>query len=106
MELLRSYDVMDIAPATGEEAPVFPAAKRYPDPIFGHRDLSSEPVNVSLGSGISTVRPSRQPLRGFLRMRTFLNAIKDTPHAEERLKGASRSTHKVDAALALVRWLR
>jgi hypothetical protein len=36
-------------------------------------------------------------------MRTFLNAIKDIPHAEERLKGASRSTHDVDAAL--VRWL-
>jgi hypothetical protein len=53
---------------------------------------------------ISAVRPSRQPLRGFLRMRTFLNAIEDIPHAEERLKGASRSTHDVDAAL--VRWLR
>jgi hypothetical protein len=27
------------------------------------------------------VRPSRQPLRGFLRMRIFLNA-KDLPHPE------------------------
>ena len=33
---------------------------------------------------ISTVRSSRQPLRGFLRMRSFLNPIKDLPHAEER----------------------
>ncbi|HEY4039985.1 MAG TPA: hypothetical protein VGM15_14280, partial [Burkholderiaceae bacterium] len=51
----------------------------------------------------SAVRPSRQPLRGFLRMRTFLNGIKDIPHAEERLKGASRSTHYVDAALVRCR---
>src|SRR5271167_1055310 len=41
MKLLRSHDVMDIAPATGEEAAIFPATKRYPDPIFGHCDLSS-----------------------------------------------------------------
>src|SRR5580700_5321262 len=47
---------------------------------------------------ISAVRPSRQPLRGFLRMRTILNAINDTPHAEERPEGASRSTHNIDAA--------
>jgi hypothetical protein len=58
---------------------------------------------------MSAVRPSRQPpcpeeppqaasrRGGFLRMRTFLNAINDTPHAEERLQGASRSTHGVDA---------
>src|SRR5215831_7605298 len=32
---------MDIASATGEEAPIFTAAKRYPDPIFGHCDVSS-----------------------------------------------------------------
>jgi hypothetical protein len=32
----------------------------------------------------SAVRPSRQPLRGFLRMRTFLNAMKDLPHSAER----------------------
>src|SRR5690242_18084664 len=41
MKLLRSHDVMDIAPTTGEEAPIFAAAKRYPDPIFGHCGLSS-----------------------------------------------------------------
>jgi hypothetical protein len=33
---------------------------------------------------ISTVRSSRQPLRGFLRMRNSVNAINDFPHAEER----------------------
>jgi hypothetical protein len=48
--------------------------------------------------GKPSARPSRQPLRGFLRMRTFLNVINDIPHAEERLKGASRSTHNIDAA--------
>jgi hypothetical protein len=32
---LRSQDIMDIATATDEEAPIFPAAKRYPDPILG-----------------------------------------------------------------------
>ncbi len=44
-------------------------------------------------SWIRAVRPSRQPLRRFLRMRNFLNAIKAFPHAEERPEGASRSTH-------------
>jgi hypothetical protein len=65
---------------------------------------SSEFVKELASGWISAVRPSRQPLRGFLRMRTFINAIKDIPHAEERLKGASRSTHDGDADL--VRWLR
>jgi hypothetical protein len=32
---------MDIAPAAGEEAPIFAPAKRYPDPVFGHCSLSS-----------------------------------------------------------------
>ncbi len=41
----------------------------------------------------SAVRPSRQLLRSFLRMRDFLNATKGFPHAEEHPKGASRSTH-------------
>ena len=37
-------------------------------------------------------------------MRYFLRAITDLPHAEERLKGASRSTQTVRAArLELVR---
>jgi hypothetical protein len=44
------------------------------------------------------VRPSRQLLRSFLRMRSFLNTIKDFPHAEERPRGASRSTHSRNAA--------
>jgi hypothetical protein len=38
---------------------------------------------------ISTVRSSRLPLRGFLRMRNSANAIKVFPHAEERSKSAS-----------------
>ncbi len=38
-------------------------------------------------------------LRGFLRVRDFLNATDRLPHAEERLRGASRSTHDTDAAL-------
>jgi hypothetical protein len=41
VELLPKHDVMDIASATGEEAPIFTAAKWYPDPIFGHCDVSS-----------------------------------------------------------------
>jgi hypothetical protein len=31
-------------------------------------------------------------------MRIFLHAIKELPHAEERPKGASRSTHRLAAA--------
>ena len=57
------------------------------------------------------MRPSRQPLRGFLRMRALLNAISNLPHAEERplrdaacggssgQAGASQSTHSPAAAL-------
>jgi hypothetical protein len=56
-----------------------------------------EAVKKLTSGWIGAVRSSRQPLRGFLRMRTFLNAINDIPHAEERLKGASRSTHDIDA---------
>ena len=41
VELLRPHDIMDIASATGEETPIFTAAKRYPNPIFGHCDVSS-----------------------------------------------------------------
>ena len=47
---------------------------------------------------IGALRPSRQLLRSFLRMRNFLNYIKGLPHAEERLQGASRSTHDRNAA--------
>jgi len=60
---------------------------------------------------IDAVRPSRRPLcleeppqaasrRGRPpQERTFLNAIRDIPHAEERSESASRSTHDRDAAL-------
>jgi hypothetical protein len=47
---------------------------------------------------INLVPPSREPLRGFLRMRKFFNVICDRPHAEERPKGASRSTRDANAA--------
>ena len=50
-------------------------------------------------SWISPVRPSRRPLRGLLRMRDFVRAIKGSPHAEEHPKGASRSTHDRDASV-------
>jgi len=48
MKLVRLHDVMDIASATGKEAPIFPTAKRYPDPICGHRELSSPCVAAVL----------------------------------------------------------
>jgi hypothetical protein len=57
-----------------------------------------ERVKELMIGGISVVRPSRQPLRGFLRMRALLNAISNLPHAEERPTGASRSTHDAFAA--------
>jgi hypothetical protein len=69
-----------------------------------------ERVKELMIGGISVVRPSRQPLRGFLRMRALLNAISNLPHAEERplrdaacggssgQAGASRSTHDAFAA--------
>jgi hypothetical protein len=33
---------------------------------------------------MGALRPSRQPLRGFLRMRSFFNIINRLPNAEER----------------------
>jgi len=48
------------------------------------------------GGWIDNSRPSRRPLHGLLRMRFFFYAIKDTPHAEEHPKGASRSTQDAD----------
>ena len=47
---------------------------------------------------IGGVRPPRQLLRGFLRMTTIPNPIRDFPHGEERPKGPSRTTHNLDAA--------
>jgi hypothetical protein len=41
MKLPGSDDVMDVVPATGEKAPIFPAAERYPDSIFSHCAFSS-----------------------------------------------------------------
>jgi hypothetical protein len=34
--------------ATGKEAPIFPTAKGYPDPICGHREFSSPCVGAVL----------------------------------------------------------
>src|SRR4051812_37910158 len=47
---------------------------------------------------ISTSRPSRRSLGDLLRVRTYLNAIKNKPHGEERPKGASRTTYNIHAA--------
>jgi hypothetical protein len=58
---------------------------------------ANEHVKKSTISWISAVRPSRQPLRGFLRMRIFLHGLTSIPHAEEHSKRASRSTHDADA---------
>ena len=53
---------------------------------------------MMLRSGwIYNLRPSRRPLRALLRMRFFFYAVKNTPHAEEHPKGASRSTQDADA---------
>jgi hypothetical protein len=49
------------------------------------------------GGLIDNPRPSRRRRRRFLTMRLFFYAIKDIPHAEERPKGASRSTRDADA---------
>jgi hypothetical protein len=46
---------------------------------------------------IENPRPSRRRLRRLLRMRFFFYAIKGIPLAEERPKGASRSTRDADA---------
>src|SRR5260370_40031586 len=50
------------------------------------------------GTGSPALRPSRRRLWRLLRMREFLNAIKDFSHAEEPPQAASRSTHGVLAA--------
>src|SRR5262249_44263557 len=67
-----------------------------------HRPTTQTPpieaVRKSTIGWTRSVPPSRRPLRGLLRMRNFLNAIKGTPHAEERPKGASRSTYGRNAA--------
>ena len=39
IKLARAHDVMHIAPAAGQEAPIFAATKRCPNPIFAHCDL-------------------------------------------------------------------
>jgi hypothetical protein len=56
------------------------------EPGAGSGPLLSRLSGKSTIAWISFVRPSRRPLRGLLRMRYFLNAIKGLPHAEERPK--------------------
>src|SRR2546430_15363791 len=46
------------------------------------------------------MRSSRQPLRGFLRMRNSVNAIKDFPHAEECPWARLEARNDADAAIA------
>src|SRR6266404_3299953 len=52
---------------------------------------------------LSSGRPKAGPVGGLLRIRNFLNAIKDIPHPEDRLKGASRRTHRGNAANSFTR---
>src|SRR5438477_6697061 len=49
---------------------------------------------------LSIVRPSRQPLRGFLRMRFFLNALKEVPHPEEARSAVSKDAGFLCSSLA------
>jgi hypothetical protein len=46
VKLLRSHDVMHIAPAASQEAPIFSAAKRRPDPIFRNCSLPTLPTGL------------------------------------------------------------
>jgi len=48
---------------------------------------------------LSSGRAQRGPGGGLLGMRDSLNAVQGFPHAEERLQGASRSTHHLAAAV-------
>jgi hypothetical protein len=43
---------------------------------------------------VGTVRPSRQPRCGFLRMRWFLNAINNVRHGEERRRCVSNHARR------------
>jgi hypothetical protein len=52
--------------------------------------MASELVKVCVAARSGTLRPSRQPLRGLLRMRFFLNAIKELPHPEEARSAVSK----------------
>jgi hypothetical protein len=93
---------------------VHPSKKRITDPLFSRHARESEHPGATAAAPaalgprfraceeienrwINAVRPSRQPLRGFLRMTEIINAIKGLRHGEERLKGASRTTHSIGA---------
>ncbi len=52
------------------------------------------------------MRPSRQPLRGFLRMTGFFNAIKDTRHAEERCAAPRLEARTMVTRPENIRWIR
>ena len=63
--------------------------KERPLSVEGHAVIVTVSIGLAetrpLAKGwISALRSSRQPLRGFLRMRNYINAINDIPHAEER----------------------
>ncbi len=74
--------VDEIAPLLSQEAG--PLGRRT---TLNAGPTEEEAVRKSTGVWIGVVRPSRRPLRGLLRMRSFLNAIKGLPHAEERPNG-------------------
>jgi hypothetical protein len=82
-----------VIPAHGSG--LWPARGQAPAGIHVQRSIpASEPVKELKLRRTSAVGPSRRPLHGLLRMRNFLNAIKNIPHPEERLKGASRRTRR------------
>jgi TonB family protein len=70
------------------------ASNRELDQFFG---LVADPKEQWGWTGAA--RPSRRPLHGLLRIRSFLSSISGFRHAEEHPVGASQSTHDRDARL-------
>src|ERR1700730_10996775 len=73
-----------------------------------------EAVLVGHWAGAASVRPSRLPLRAFLRMRAVFNAIENLPHPEsltrndwfafKHLRGGGRAVEGWPAGPRLWRW--
>ena len=56
IKLVRAHDVMHIAPAAGQKAPIFAAAKRCANPIFAHGDLFLPPWPPTGGADLTMFR--------------------------------------------------
>ena len=67
------------------------AAHRAPDPRVAAYP-TGEAVVVGHLAGAASVRPSRRPLRGLLRMRSFRDTIKNLSHPEERPRARLEGT--------------